>query len=167
VSFAALARYLIKPATPFLASFLLVSGSLAQRSKGPDVIIELRLAGDGAAVPQLRECLTSKLSQMPDIEIASPPADSVRFIIDVLAAQGPHNAIFASFVIAQTFPIMEFRPRFKKGEDADALLTAIRYYTLLRLHEVVPGGSAQHVCTKIASEIANKVLSTEYTARDD
>ena len=167
LSFAAIGRCLITPAAMPFAFFLFVSGSAAQGTTGPEVIIELRLAGDGAAIPQLQECLTSKLMQMPDIWIASPPAHDVRFIIDVLTAKGRDNAIFASLVVTQTFPIEHFRPHFEKGEDADALLTAIRYYTLLRLHEVLPAGSARFVCAKIVAYIADKVLSSEYTVRND
>jgi hypothetical protein len=40
----------------------------------------------------------------------------------------------------------------KEGEDADALLATMRFYTLLGLHEVVPGWSTQNVCTKIFAE---------------
>jgi hypothetical protein len=61
----------------------------------------------------------------------------------------------------------QFRPRLKEGEEADGLLSAMRYYTLLRLHEVVPDRTAQSVCTKVAAEISDKLLSKEYTERDD
>jgi hypothetical protein len=100
---------------------------------------------------------------MPDFEIATAPTDGVRFIVDVIAGKGADDGMFASIVVAETFPLEEFRPRMKAGEDTEALLTTIRYYTLLRLHEVVPGRTAQSVCTKIATEISDKLLSEEYT----
>jgi hypothetical protein len=132
-----------------------------------NVIILLRLTGDSRAMPQIRSCLTSKLSQMPDVEIASGRTDGAQFVVDIIAERGADDGIYASLVIAETFPMEQFRPRIKEGEDADAVLTAIRYYTLLRLHEVVPGRSAQNVCAKVAAEIADKVLSKEYTERND
>jgi hypothetical protein len=104
---------------------------------------------------------------MPDVEIASGRTDGAQFVVDIIAERGADDGIYASLVIAETFPMEQFRPRIKEGEDADAVLTAIRYYTLLRLHEVVPGRSAQNVCAKVAAEIADKVLSKEYTERND
>jgi hypothetical protein len=55
----------------------------------------------------------------------------------------------------------------KEGENADALLASIRYYTLLRLHEVVPARSYKTLCLSIAANIGDKVLSREYTERSD
>ena len=155
-----------------IAVTLLALGALtpcisAQGVTGLNVIILLRLTGDSRALPQIRSCLTSKLSQMSDVEIATAPADGVRFIVDIVAAKGAGDAISASLVLAETFPMEQFRPRIREGEDADAMLTSIRYYTLLRLHEVVPGRSAQNVCANITAEIGNKVLSNEYTERND
>jgi len=57
--------------------------------------------------------------------------------------------------------------RIREGEDSDALLAGIRSYTLLRLHELVPGQSRQALCANIAAEIGDKVLSKEYTERND
>lgn len=139
----------------------------AQGVTGVKVIILLRLSGESGALPQIRSCLTSKLTQMPDIEIATAPIDGVRFIVDIIAAKGDGENLLASMVITETFPMEEFRPRVKDGEDGDALLTSLRFYTLLRLHELVPTASRQTLCTKIAAEIANKVLATEYTERND
>jgi hypothetical protein len=53
------------------------------------------------------------------------------------------------------------------GEDADALLNSVRYYTLLRLHELVPARSYEALCLSIAADIGDKVLSKEYTERND
>lgn len=134
---------------------------------GANIVILLRLTGDGRALPQLGSCLNSKLLKMPDVQITTGPTQGVRFILDIIAARGLDEGMAASLVVAETFPMEEFRPRLNPDENADALLAAIGYYTLLRLHEVVPGPTAQSVCTKIATEISDKLLSEEYTERDD
>jgi hypothetical protein len=134
-----------------------------QGATGVNIILLLRLAGDNRALPQLGSCLNSKLLEMPDIEIAAAPSDGVRFIVDIIAEKLAEEGMTASLVVAETFPIEEFRLRLKAGADADALLATIQHYTLLRLHEVVPG----RTCTKIAAEISDKLLSEEYTERDD
>ena len=85
----------------------------------------------------------------------------------LLLQRTPQSAFFASLVVAETFPIEQFRPRVKEGEDGDALLTSIRYYTLLRLHEVIPDRSYQSLCARIVAEFGNKVLAREYTERND
>jgi hypothetical protein len=100
---------------------------------------------------------------MPDVEIAAGPSNDVRFIVDVVAA----NDLVASLVVAETFPVEQYRLRLREGEDSDALLAGIRSYTLLRLHELVPGRSRQALCASIAAEIGDKVLSKEYTERND
>jgi len=100
---------------------------------------------------------------MPDVEIASGPTDGIRFIVDVIATKGS----LASVVVAETFPVEQYRVRVKGGEDSDALLAGIRSYTLLRLHELVPGRTRQALCVRIAAEIADKVLAKEYTERND
>jgi len=61
----------------------------------------------------------------------------------------------------------EFRPRIKEGEDANALLDSIRYYTLLRLHQFIPGQSNEDRCSRITADMGEKVLPKEYTERDD
>jgi len=154
-----------------VAAFLIFASvtisALGQGVTGVNIVILLRLAGDSRVLPQLGSCLNSELFKMPDIEIATAPSDGVRFIVDIIGGKGAGDGISASLVVAETFPIEEFRPRVKAGEDADALLATIRYYTLLRLHEVVPGRTAESVCAKIAAEISDKLLSEEYTERDD
>ena len=134
---------------------------------GPNVIILLRLAGDSSTLPQLQSCLTSRLSKMPDTEIAVTPTDGVRFVVDIIATKRAMEAVFASLVVAETFPLERFRPRIKEGEDGDALLSSIRFYTLLRLHEFLLSKSPQALCTRIAAEMGDKVLSKEYTERND
>ena len=139
----------------------------AQAATGSKVIILLRFASDTGAISQLRSCLVSRLSKMPDTEIAAGPADGVRFVADIITEKRAVEDVSASLVVAETFPLEQFRPRIKEGEDGDALLTSIRYYTLLRLHELVPARSLQALCARIASEIGAKVLSEEYTERND
>jgi len=155
--------YFVRSAVAFLALVAFTSCSSAQGSTGPNVIILLRLAGDSQALAQIGSCLASKLSKMPDVEIATEPIDGARFIVDIIAAKGS----VASVVVAETFPVEQYRLRIREGEDRDALLTSIRFYTLLRLHELMPGPSRQGLCASIATEIGDKVLSREYTERND
>jgi hypothetical protein len=143
------------------------SGATAQGTKGPNVIIRLRLAGDSLVLPSVRSCLVDKLSKMPDVKVATAPTEGVRFIADIVAGKGADDNVLASLVVAETFPMEQFRPRIKEGEDADALLKSIRYYTLLRLHETVPARSSEDLCLTVAGDIADKVLSKEYTERND
>ena len=139
----------------------------AQGGAGPNVVVLLRLASDSGADLEMRSCLTAKLSQMPDIKIASPSTGGVRFVVDIFAGRQAAASMVASLVVVETFPMEEFRPRFEEGEDSDALLASLQYYTLLRLHELVPGRSYQALCARIAAEIEDKVLSKEYTERND
>jgi hypothetical protein len=166
MSMSVLRGYFAPVAVLLLALGAGVPSAWGRGMAGPNVVIQLRLTGDGA-IPQLRSCLAAKLSQMPDIEIATAPTRGVRFIIDIVSAINAPERISASLVVVETFPTAEYRPRLKAGEDADALSAAIRYYTLLRLHEVVPGRSALNVCARVAADIDDKVLSKEYTERDD
>ena len=151
-----------------VAAALLTFGTLtpyasAQGTTGPNVIILLQLAGDSEALSHIGSCLATKLSQMPDVEIAAGPNDGVRFIVDIVAAKD----LFAGLVVAETFPVEQYRLRIREGEDGDALLAGVRTYTLLRLHELVPGRSREALCATIAAEIGDKVLSKEYTERND
>ena len=139
----------------------------AQGTGGADVVIRLRLAGDRATLPPIRSCLVDKLSQMPDVKVATAPTVGARFIVDIVAAKTTGENISAGLVVAQTFPTEEFRPRIKEGEDANALLDTIRYFTLLRLHELLPAQTSDALCARIADDISDKVLSKEYTERDD
>ena len=104
---------------------------------------------------------------MPDVEIAKASAVGVRLVVDVITARQTAANVSASLVVVETFPMEQFRPKFKEGEDGEALLTTVQYYTLLRLHELVFGLSQQSLCVGIASEISDKVLSKEYTERND
>jgi hypothetical protein len=150
-------------AAALLTLVIATPGAYAQGSTGPNVTILLHLAGDSEALAQVGSCLATKLSKMPDVEIATGLTDRVRFIVDIVAAKD----FFASLVVAETFPTEQYRVRIKEGEDSDALLAGIRSYTLLRLHELVPGRSRQALCATIAAEIGDKVLSKEYTERND
>jgi hypothetical protein len=148
-----------------LGSF--TSYAYAEGTDSTDVIIQLRLAGDIEALSPIRSCLADKLSQMPDVKVATVPTDGVRFVVDVVAAKNDSKKISASLVVAEIFPMEQFRPRMKEGEDADALLASIQYYTLLRLHEVVPARSYETLCLGMAADLGDKVLSKEYTERND
>ena len=139
----------------------------AQGVTGPNVIVLLHLAGDAGADTQIESCLAAKLSQMPDIEVGNAATARVRFVVDIVTGKQAAANISASLVVVETFPTAEFRPRIKEGEDRDALLNSVRFYTLLRLHELVPGRTYQALCTRIAAEIEDKVLSNEYTERND
>lgn len=132
-----------------------------------DVIIQLRQTGDIEALSPIKSCLADKLSQMPDVKVATAPTEGVRFIVDIVAAKNVDNKKSASLVVAEIFPTEEFRPRIKEGEDADALLATIQYYTLLRLHEVVRARTYETLCLTIATDLGEKVLSEEYTERND
>ena len=131
------------------------------------MIVRLRLSGETEAVGPLRTCVAGKLSQMPDVKVANVSTEGVRFVVDIVVSKYADDNILASLVVAETFPMEEFRPRIKEGEDADALLKSVRYYTLLRLHELVPARSYEALCLSIAADIGDKVLSKEYTERND
>ena len=159
----AMRRYLRGVAAALLTLGALTPCSSAQGTTGQNVIILLQLAGDSEALAQIGSCLASKLSRMPDVEIATARDDGVRFIVDIVAAKD----LFASLVVAETFPVEQYCLRIREGEDSDALLAGIRTYTLLRLHELVPGRSREALCASIAGEIGDKGLSKEYTERND
>jgi hypothetical protein len=139
----------------------------AKATNSTDVIIQLRVAGYVATLRPIRACLAKKLSQMPDIKVATASTDGTRFVVDIVAAKNANQKMSASVVVAEIFPIEQFKPRIKEGEDAAALLTSIQYYTLLRLHEMVPARSNETLCLSLAANIGDKVLSKEYTERND
>jgi hypothetical protein len=139
----------------------------AEGTDRTDVIIQIRQTGDIEALSPIRSCLADKLSEMPDVKVATVPTDGVRFVVDIVATKSANKKISASLVVAEIFPMDEFRPRMKEGENADALLARIQYYTLLRLHEVVRARSYEILCLSIAADLGDKVLSKEYTERDD
>jgi hypothetical protein len=151
----------------FLAFGFLTFHAYAKGTDSTDVVIQLRVAGDIEALRPIRSCLAEKLSQMPDVKIVAASTDGTRFIVDIVAAKSATKKISASLVVAEIFPMEQFRPRMKEGEDADALLATIQYYTLLRLHEVVPAQSYETLCLSIAADLGDKVLSKEYTERND
>jgi len=139
----------------------------AQGSMSRNEVVLLRLSSDSEADPQIQSCLTARLSRMPDIEIGTPSTAGYGLPSTSSLKREVATNISASLVVVETFSMEEFRPRIKEGEDRDALLYSIRFYTLLRLHELVPGRSYQALCARIAAEIGNKVLSKEYTDRND
>ena len=153
--------------TAFLAFGSFIFCAYAEGTDPTDVVIQLRQAGDIEALSSMRSCLTEKLSQMPDVRVPTVPTDGVRFIVDIVANKNENKKMSASLVIAEIFPMEEFRPRVKEGEDADALLAQIQYYTLLRIHEVVRVRSYESLCLSIAADLGDKVLSKEYVERND
>jgi hypothetical protein len=150
-----------------LALRLLIPGAFAQGTRGPDVIIQLRVSGNQEALAPVRTCVAAKLSQMPDVKVGTVPSDGVRFVVDIVVTKYAEDNLLASLVVAETFPMEEFRPRVNEGEDADALLKRIQYYTLLRLHQAVSARSYASLCLKIAADIDDKTLSKEYILRND
>jgi hypothetical protein len=158
-------RGYVVAALPALALF--TSYASAKGTNSTDVIIQLRLAGDVAALPLIRSCLAKKLSQMPDVKVATASTEGARFVVDIVAAKNTNKKVSASLVVAEIFPMEQFQPRMKEGENAEALLTSIQYYTLLRMHEVIPARSDEALCLSIAADIGDQVLSKEYTERND
>jgi hypothetical protein len=132
-----------------------------------DVVIQLRVVGDIDARRSIRSCVAEKLSQLPDVKVATASTNGTRFVVDIVAAKNVNKKISASVVVAEIFPMEQFQPRIKEGEDAEALLTSIQYYTLLRLHEVVPARSHEALCLSVAGNIGDKVLSREFIERND
>ena len=118
----AIRKYLGPVAAALLTFGALAPCASAQGTTGPNVMILLQLAGDSEARSSIGSCLASKLSRMPDVEIAAGPSNDVRFIVDVVAA----NDLVASLVVAETFPVEQYRLRLREGEDSDALLAGIR-----------------------------------------
>ena len=156
------------PATAVALALVTAASSVsAQGTRNAEVIIRLRLSGDSAILPPIRSCLSDKLAQMPDVKVATAPTVGARFIVDLIAAKTAGDNISAALVVAQTFPMEEFRPRMKEGEDANALLNNIRYFTLLRLHKLLPDQTVSALCERVATDLEQKVLSAEYTERDD
>src|SRR5215470_9258589 len=161
-------RGYITAVVPALLAFgCLTFNASAKATTSTDIIIQLRVTGDIEALRPIRSCLTEKLSQMPDVKVATASTDGARFVVDVVAAKNADRLISASVVVAEIFPMEQFQPRIKEGEDAEALLTSVRYYTLLRLHEVLPARSPKPLCLSVAADIGDKVLSKEFTERSD
>lgn len=161
-------RGYITAVVPALLAFgCLTFNASAKATTSTDIIIQLRVTGDIEALRRIRSCLTEKLSQMPDVKVATASTVGTRFVVDVVAAKNADRQISASVVVAEIFPMEQYQPRIKEGEDAEALLTSIQYYTLLRLHEVVPARSPKPLCLSVAADIGDKVLSKEFTERSD
>ena len=62
------------------------------------------------ALPPVRSCLAEKLSQMPDVKVATASTDGARFVVDIVAAKNTNKKMSASVVVEEIFPIEEFRP---------------------------------------------------------
>ena len=91
----------------------IASCAFAGETNGTDVIIELRLAGDVEALPPIRSCVADRLSQMPDVKVTTASTEGARFVVDVVAAKNDTQDKSTSLVVAEIFPIDEFRPRIK------------------------------------------------------
>jgi hypothetical protein len=163
----AIRGYVAVVVAAILAFGFLTLEASAKGIDSTDVIIQLRVGGDIEALRPIRSCLAEKLSQMPDVKVATASTDGTRFVVDIVAAKNANKKISASVVVAEIFPMEQFRPRMKEGEDAEAILTTIQYYTLLRLHRVVRAQSHETLCLSVAADIAAKVLSEEFIARND
>ena len=163
----AIKGYFTAVAPALLAFGFLTFCASAKATNSTDMIIQLRVAGDFETVRPVRSCLAEKLSQMPDVKVATTSTNGTRFVVDIVAAKNANKKMSASVVVSEIFPIGQFQPRIKEGEDAEALLTSIQYYTLLRLHEVVPARSRETLCLSVAADIGDKVLSKEFTERND
>jgi hypothetical protein len=150
-----------------LLTYLPTFYASAKATSSTDLVVQLRVAGDNEVLHLIRSCLAEKLSRMPDVKIATASTDGTRFVVDIVAAKNAYKKVSASVVVAEVFPMEQFQPRIKEGEDAEALLTSIQYYTLLRLHEVVPARSRETLCLSVAADIGDKVLSKEFTERND
>jgi hypothetical protein len=149
-------RQYITTVVPALLAFgFLTFNASAKATTSTDIVIQLRVTGDSETRQPVRSCLVEKLSQMPDVKVATASTDGTRFVVDVVAAKNADRQISASVVVAEIFPIEQFQPRIKEGEDAKALLTSIQYYTLLRLHEVVPARSHKPLCLSVAADIGD------------
>src|ERR1700738_4723734 len=134
----AIRGYIAALVAALTAEGVLQSKTPAMATNSTDVIIQLRVAGDIEALRPIQSCLAEKLSRMPDVKVATVSTDGTRFVVDVVATKNATKKISASVVVAEIFPMEQFQPRIKEGEDAQALLTSIQYYTLLRLHGVGP-----------------------------
>ena len=92
----AIRGYVAAVVAALLALGSFTSFASAQGTNRTDVIIQLRLAGDVEALPPIRSCLADKLSQMPDVKVATVPTDGVQFIVDIVASKNANGKISAS-----------------------------------------------------------------------
>jgi hypothetical protein len=79
-----------------LAFGFVTSYASAKGTNSTDVIIQLRVAGDVEALPPVRSCVVDKLSQMPDVKVATASTDGARFVVDIVAAKNTNQKISAS-----------------------------------------------------------------------
>lgn len=66
-------RYLGGVVAVLLTLGTFTPGASTQGTTGPNVIILLQLAGESEALAQIGSCLATRLSRMPDVEIATAP----------------------------------------------------------------------------------------------
>jgi hypothetical protein len=89
MNMSAITRYLRGVTAALLTFGIKTLCASAQGATGQNIVILLQLAGDSEALIQIGSCLASKLSRMPDVEIATAPNDGVRFIVDIVARKTP------------------------------------------------------------------------------
>jgi len=98
-------RGYITAVVPALLAFgCLTFNASAKATTSTDIIIQLRVTGDIEALRPIRSCLTEKLSQMPDVKVATASTVGTRFVVDVVAAKNADRQISASVVVAEIFP---------------------------------------------------------------
>src|SRR5437899_12359837 len=93
----------------FTASGLLTFQTPAKATNSTDVIIQLRVAGDVEALRPIRSCLAEKLSQMPDVKIATVSTEGTRFVVGGAATKNAAKKIPASVVVSEDFPLQQFQ----------------------------------------------------------
>ena len=86
-----------------LAFGLLTFCAPAEATNSTDVIIQLRVAGDIEALRPIRSCLAEKLSQMPDVRVATASTDGTRFVVDIVAAKNANKKISAVLWYPRSF----------------------------------------------------------------
>jgi hypothetical protein len=79
--------YVAAVVAALLAFGLFTFHAYAEGTNGTDVNIQLRETGDIEALSPIRSCLADKLSEMPDVKVATVPTDGVRFVVDIVATK--------------------------------------------------------------------------------
>jgi len=89
----AIRGYVAAVVAALLAFGFVTSYASAKGTNSTDVIIQLRVAGDVEALPPVRSCLADKLSQMPDVKVATASTDGARFVVDIVAAKNTNQKL--------------------------------------------------------------------------
>src|ERR1700732_1697939 len=99
----AIRGYIAAAVATLLAFGFVTSYASAKGTNSTDVIIQLRVAGDVEALPPVRSCLADKLSQMPDVRVATASTDGTRFVVDIVAAKNANKKISAVLWYPRSF----------------------------------------------------------------